>query len=102
MPCRRRRGNTPGRVVGMVAAGELHDVFREERRLLERQPGLVGEDIVDEVGPGRSRISEIADLDGCRATSKDPRPTAARQPVQSDGDVYLKIFQQSGDAGVAV
>ena len=57
------RRYAPGRIVGVIAIRQMHDPFGEERLLIERQHGLVGENVVDEVGPGRCGIAEIDGLD---------------------------------------
>ncbi len=94
------RGNAPGRVVRVVAARHVHDPFGKEGLLVERQRVRVGEDVVDERRPGRSRKSEIADLDGCGAIGEDVGPATAGEPVEIDGDVHVEIVQQPGDLAV--
>ena len=80
----------------------MHDLFREERLLVERQHRLVGEDVVHVLGAGRSRISEIVDLDRSRPTGENARPKTFGQAVQIDGDMHLPIVQQLGDVAIGV
>ena len=47
--------------------GECHLVLQD---LLKWQDGRIRDDVIDEIGPARSRISQIADLDGRHAPAK--------------------------------
>ena len=86
----------------MVAIRQVHDPFGEERLLIERQHGGVGENVIDEVGPGGCGIAEIDGLDRCRAISEESLPGTLRRAVQIDGNVDLAVVQQLGDALVGV
>src|SRR5262249_5533325 len=80
----------------------VDDPFGDKSLLVERQHHLVGENIVDEFGAGRSCKSQVVDLDGCRTIGQDIRSTTARQAVEVDGDVHPKIVDELGDVAVAV
>ena len=80
----------------------MHDAFAEERLLVERQHGRVGEDVIDERRPGGAGKPHIADLDRGGAMGQHPWPAAAGQAVEIDRDVDVEIMEQAGDVPVAI
>ena len=64
--------------------------------------GLVGNDVVDEVGAARSREAEIVDLDGRRPEGEDLGPAMLAESREVDRDVDLHPAHALSDIEVAL
>ena len=89
-------------VVDLIAIGELHDLLRVERRVIERRDRLVGDDVVDEIRAQGAGIAEPLCLDRRRTEAQDVRPRILRVTLEIDGDVDLERRQQRRDLAVAL
>ena len=56
----------------------MHDFFVVERLLIERHDDGIGDDIVEEIGAGRTWITEITSLNGSRPIGKNTDPGLGR------------------------
>ena len=101
-PARRERRNRSLRVVDLVAIGQVDDPLAEERLPVERQYGLVGNHVVDEIGAHRPGISQIVHRKGRRTMRQDSRPAIGRMAFQIDCDVDAKLVDERGGRVVAV
>ena len=79
----------------------MDDLFAPEGLLVERQHDLVGNDVIDEIGPHRARITEITHLDGRGTVGENFGPAVLRVAFQVDRDVDLELVEQPGDVAIA-
>ena len=96
------RRDRPLRIVDLVAVRQVDDGLGVERLLVERQHDPVGDDVVDEVGPHRSRIAEIAHLNRRRPMGQDARPLVLGMTLEVDRNVDLEVAQQARHLAVAM
>src|SRR5205823_9335572 len=74
--------------------GEMHDLLRVDRLLIERQDDGVGDDIIVEIGAERARIADIAHLDRGRTMGGDLRTSVGGVPAAVDEDVDPHLVDQ--------
>ena len=70
---------------------QAHHLLAEEAFFTRRDDGGIGDDVVNEGRPRRSRIAEVADLQRRRAVREDARSRIRRVALQIDGDVHLQL-----------
>ena len=72
----------------------MHDFFRPERLLVERQHDRIGDDVIDEIGAHGSGIAEIAHLDRRGTMGENARAAIEREAFEIDRDVDLELVKQ--------
>ena len=65
-----------GGIIDVVAVRKVDDLFAKERLLVERQHRFIGDHVIDVLGAGRPRISQIVDLNGRRTAGQNAGPVA--------------------------
>src|SRR5215831_1603584 len=66
-------GDVPLGIVYLIAIRQVNDLLRIKRLVVERHYGLVGDDVIDELGAHRTGKAEIARLDRRRTIRKNAR-----------------------------
>src|SRR5262245_52948948 len=95
-------GDVPLGIVDLIAIRQVNDLLRIKRLVVERHYRLVGDDVVDELGPHRTGKAEIARLDRRRTIRKNARPRILRVSLQINRNVDLSIANELGDFLIAL
>ena len=94
-------GDLPLGVVDLIAIRQVNDLLRIKRLVFERHYRLVGDDVVDELGPHRAGKAEIACLDRRRTIRKNAGPQSSVYPLKIDRNIDLEFTQELGNFLVA-
>ena len=98
----RRARNLSFRVIDLITVWQMHDLFSVKWLLFERHNGLVSNDVVNEIGAHRARITEIAHLDGAGPSGEDAGARIRGETIQIDGDIDLQAADKLRDLLVAL
>src|SRR5215475_2662065 len=79
----------------------MNDPFGIKRLLIKWQHNLIGDDVIDEVGPHCPGKSQIIDLDRRWAMRQDARAAVLRVALEIDRDIDLESTQELRNLGVA-
>src|ERR1700733_11703858 len=82
-------GDPPLGVVNLIAIRQVNDLLCIKRLMFERRHRLVGDNIVNELGPHRAGKAEIAYLDRRWTIRKNAEPKILRVPLQINRNVDL-------------
>src|SRR3974377_2425446 len=85
-------GDFPLGIVDLIAIRQVNDLLRIKRLVVERHYRLVGDNVIDELGPHRTGKAEIAPLDRRRTIRKNARPRILRVSVQitPNADLWMQ------------
>src|SRR5215472_4178105 len=82
-------GDVPLGIVDLIAIRQVNDLLRIKRLVVERRYDLVGDNVIDELGPHRTGEAEIARLDRRRTIRKNAWPRILRVSLQINRNVDL-------------
>src|SRR6516225_9165999 len=71
-------GDVPLGIFDLIAIRQVNDLLRIKRLVVERQYRLVGDNVIDELGPRCTGKAEIARLDRRRTIRKNARTRILR------------------------
>ena len=85
--------DTSLRVVSLIT-GQVDDLFCIGFAVFPRNDGAVGNEVVDIRRPHRSKIAQVADLDGRGPRGEYARPAVGREASEVDRDIDFQFSRE--------